>query len=132
MTNQPEIKAIVYFTTERIDPNNVKGMYVYPIRHVDGDSFKPYSVEKNVFINYYGSIITNKPLDQEFDYTNFIKLNKKTVSEFKQSHSNLVINFDDNTAWSFYRCSCGEIYSSNFPYNDVRCLQCGEVIIKNN
>lgn len=54
--------------SEKIIPkeNRHNGFY-YDLRHGDNDWVTPVTIEKSVVVNYWGTIVTEKPL--AFDYT---------------------------------------------------------------
>ena len=53
----------VLFTFKRIDPKTIPdGLYVYDIRHDDDSLGDPVTIEAKVLVNWYGSIITTKPI----------------------------------------------------------------------
>ena len=61
-----EIKGkCALFTGLRPDKNSIPdGMYIYALRH--GDDFGiPCSIEKNVAVNYFGTVVTAEPFDFE-------------------------------------------------------------------
>lgn len=53
----------VLFTELRVDKSTVpENVYCYAMRHGDDDSF-PVTLEENVTVNYFGTILTTKPFD---------------------------------------------------------------------
>lgn len=40
------------------------GFYIYELRTSDEDDSMPYSIEKNVLVNFYGTIITPKKIEE--------------------------------------------------------------------
>ena len=53
-----------FFTVLRIGHKEVpKGMYRYDLRHDDCNPFDPTSIEKNVWNNHLGTILTEQPFD---------------------------------------------------------------------
>ena len=81
------------FTDKRIDKNTLpKGMYAYDIRHAeDGD---PGTLEKNVFTNFYGTVILNRPIslgrynckDIGSDDYGFREESLLTLNDYMKSH----------------------------------------------
>lgn len=56
------------FTELRVDPATVpEGVYCYELRHGDDDSF-PAAIEKQVAVNYFGTILLTKELLKKDDY----------------------------------------------------------------
>lgn len=46
-----------------------EGLYYYGIRHCDQDFGEPITVEKNVLVNHFGTLITKQELDfKGYDY----------------------------------------------------------------
>lgn len=87
-------------------------MYIYDIRHCD-ETGDPCTVEKRVVVDFYGSIITHKPIDlgpngyldidayNEFEFTdNYVEPSKvrEWVDKMKSAdnNSNEVLTFIDN------------------------------------
>lgn len=53
----------VLFTDLRVDKSTVpENVYCYAMRHGDDDSF-PVTLEGNVIVNYFGSVLTTEPFD---------------------------------------------------------------------
>jgi hypothetical protein len=51
------------FSELRLEPETVpKSLYVYEMRHIEGDPFKPIEVSSQVYENFYGTLITPKVL----------------------------------------------------------------------
>lgn len=51
------------FTCLRIDPKTVpKGMYMYEVRHDDDGRGDPVEIAKSIFVNHWGTLITNRPI----------------------------------------------------------------------
>jgi hypothetical protein len=47
----------------RIDRKTIpKGLYAYEVRHADDDFTEPIQVCRHVMVNFYGTLITTKPL----------------------------------------------------------------------
>lgn len=59
-----EIKGrLALFTGLRLDKNSIPdGMYIYALRHGD-DAGIPCSIEKNVTVHYFGTVVTAEPFD---------------------------------------------------------------------
>lgn len=52
------------FTCLRIDRDTVpSGLFAYDIRHTDSDDGIAGTIEKSVFVNQMGTVITSEPLD---------------------------------------------------------------------
>lgn len=49
---------------------NSMGLYVYDLRNYDEEWDHIFSIEENVLVNRYGSIITSKPLNLKKEYPN--------------------------------------------------------------
>lgn len=48
----------------RIKPNSIpKDKYMYHIRHASSGKKQYYSIEPNVMVNFYGTLITDTPID---------------------------------------------------------------------
>ncbi len=68
------------FTNDRITDANVpKGMYCYHIRHDDEGKFS--TVEKSVYVNHAGSVVTKEPL--YFSEKGFIAFTDDTLPDFE-------------------------------------------------
>lgn len=77
MANEVDAKKIQYdsvwineinglFTKQRVDHYTVSDNYnVYEIRHKDGDSNKPCTIEPKVRVNFYGTFITTTDLSKD-------------------------------------------------------------------
>ena len=51
------------FTEGRIERDTVpKDMFMYEIRHEDGDWGRPCEIAKGILVNHFGTIITTSPL----------------------------------------------------------------------
>lgn len=84
-----KFKIKIVSVGKRLNPEN--GQHLYGIRHSDDDWGKPITVEKNVFVNRYGYIISEQPLDKIVNGENkFYELN----SEERQ-----IIFSRENTGW---------------------------------
>lgn len=69
----------VLFSYERVDPTTIpEGMYCYDIRHSD-DDFSPAKLEKQVFVNYYGTVISNMPIDVPIGDTGFLNISEDDI-----------------------------------------------------
>jgi hypothetical protein len=76
----------------RIERNTVpKGLHMYEVRHADEDWFMPRQIARRVLVNFYGTLITAKPLalgeygialDKPFDFGH----DAVTIREFMQKH----------------------------------------------
>lgn len=52
------------FLDMRLDPDTVpKDLYLYEVRHGDGEWSDPVQIAKVIMVNHYGSIITREPID---------------------------------------------------------------------
>lgn len=52
------------FTPYRINRDNIPdGLHLYDVRHDDDSGFDPVHIAPSVFVNHYGTLITNKPFD---------------------------------------------------------------------
>lgn len=61
------------FTNKRVDQENLpKDVYCYSLRHGDDDEGLPSAIESYVRVNYFGAILTVKPI--EFGSTDYIPL----------------------------------------------------------
>jgi hypothetical protein len=71
--------------TRLYNPKAYKGFkYGYAIRHSDVNWSKPVTVEKFVFCNFWGTLLSKKPLDKFFK-PDFITLSKKEAQCFSYS-----------------------------------------------
>jgi len=52
------------FSELRLDRKTIhRALHVYEVRHADDDCLKPASVERQVLVNFRGTLITTRPLD---------------------------------------------------------------------
>lgn len=52
------------FFDSRIERNTVPdGLYLYEVRYDDDNIGEPVEIARNILVNYYGCIITNKPIE---------------------------------------------------------------------
>lgn len=62
-------------------------LFFYDIRHSDDDGFEPATIEKNVFVNHLGTLITTEPIKELETKSNrnpnnaFVKDNFHELSE---------------------------------------------------
>lgn len=51
------------FCEERIEKSTVpQGLYMYQVRHADEDWSKPAEIKNFILVNFFGTLITKKPL----------------------------------------------------------------------
>lgn len=62
------INFLISITTQRVKNKN-QNFFYYDIRHSDEDFSLPVTLEKFVFVNYFGTLISTKPLDCLFTET---------------------------------------------------------------
>lgn len=84
----------VLFSQLRIDRDTLpKGIYAYDLRHGDDDGI-PCTMEKHVVVNYYGTVLSNRPfslpkegykLIGEDDYS-FSGLPECTLADYLKAH----------------------------------------------
>jgi hypothetical protein len=77
----------------RIDHKTIpRGLYVYEVRHADDDFLIPRQICKRVLVNFYGTLITAKPLhlppeglylDKPYDFEN---AEIRSLDEFMTFH----------------------------------------------
>ena len=54
----------VLFSDVRIDPSTLPpGLRAYELRHADDDICRPSTVEKHVTVNFYGTVISDTPIE---------------------------------------------------------------------
>lgn len=54
------------FTCARVDRETVpKGLYMYEVRHDDGQQGNPVQIANWIMVNHWGTLITNKPIRLE-------------------------------------------------------------------
>ena len=67
MKRQKNFHQVEYFDGVRVNPNTLpKGKHLYHTRHSDTDITQPVAIApegQTVFVNFCGSIVTDKPLD---------------------------------------------------------------------
>lgn len=61
------------FTDWRVDRATIPtGMFLYEVRHADSDWGAPCQLARGILVNFYGTILTTKPMDiPESGYLNF-------------------------------------------------------------
>lgn len=65
---------VTYITNHRIDRTTVpEGFYAYDIRH-DEDWGNPCTIEPNILVNHYGTILTNRPVEFEDARDPYVRL----------------------------------------------------------
>ena len=51
------------FSELRLDRSTIpKNLHVYEMRHADDDCFRPAQIAKGVWVNFYGTLLTTRPL----------------------------------------------------------------------
>ena len=83
------------YTDYRIEHTSVpQGFYLYEIRHSDEDWGIPCQLARNIAVNFYGTIITNTPIQLppdgllDFDYEQFYFTDEafNTLAKFMEAH----------------------------------------------
>ena len=83
------------YTDYRIEHTSVpQGFYLYEIRHSDEDWGVPCQLARNIAVNFYGTIITNTPIQLppdgllDFDYAQFYFTDEafNTLAKFMEAH----------------------------------------------
>lgn len=87
--------APAIYTDYRIEHTSVpQGFYLYEIRHSDEDWGIPCQLARNIAVNFYGTIITNTPIQLppdgllDFDYEQFYFTDEafNTLTKFMEAH----------------------------------------------
>lgn len=64
-------KINYYITKKRVEKNLRKdNLFYYELRHYDKNVYK-YVIEKNVLVNFYGTMVTDKEILNEREYIDY-------------------------------------------------------------
>lgn len=85
-------KVNYYVVKRKVDKEiRQDGLFYYDLRHYDKNVNK-YVIEKNVFVNFYGTMITDKPilngkdyLDYKEFFNNFNTIRNKNLNPYSKS-----------------------------------------------
>ena len=78
-----EIRVYPHKATRDIGKKQIlKYKFRYDIRHAETAWDKPITIEKRVWVNFWGTIFTNKSLDKFFNDFSYILLTRKEIECF--------------------------------------------------
>lgn len=95
---------------EELNLAKENGFYVYDLRTSDMDDSMPYSIEKDVFVNYYGTIITPIKIE-ELENQKDIVVEDYGLVEFEDDES-----FDKNLDKVFNSALIEEFDKETIPF----------------
>lgn len=93
MLDTNKLKVNYYIVKRRVDKEKRKyGLFYYDLRHYDKNLSK-YVIENNVLVNFYGTMITDKPIlngEEYLDYKDFFNnyntIRNKNLNPYKKSN----------------------------------------------